>query len=51
VNQAVASLHAGFEALYSQTWRPLILQEYPLGATVFQMIYSVRSERLLVEQI
>jgi transposase len=51
VDQALAALDAEFEALYSHTGRPSIPPEYLLRATPLQILYSVRSERLLVEQI
>jgi transposase len=51
VDQALAALDAEFEALYSHTGRPSIPPEYLLRATLLQILYSVRSERLLVEQI
>ena len=38
-------------ALYSHTGRPSIPPEYLLRATLLQILYSVRSERLLVEQL
>ena len=40
-----------FEALYADSGRPSIAPEYILGALLLQLFYSVRSERLLVEQI
>jgi transposase len=51
VDQALTALNAEFEALYSHTGRPSILPEYLLRATLLQILYSVRSERLLVEQV
>lgn len=51
VDQALTALDAEFEALYSHTGRPSIPPEYLLRATLLQILYSVRSERLLVEQI
>jgi transposase len=40
-----------FEALYSRTGRPSIPPEQLLRALLLQALYSVRSERLLVEQL
>ena len=40
-----------FDAMYAKTGRASIPPEYLLKATVLQMLYSIRSERLLVEQI
>ena len=45
------SLSAEFDALYADSGRPSIAPEYILRALVLQVFYSVRSERLLVEQI
>jgi transposase len=45
------SLSAEFDALYSSTGRPSIAPEYMLRALLLQAFYSVRSERLLVEEI
>ena len=51
VDQTLTALDAEFEALYSHTGRPSIPPKYLLRATLLQILYSVRSERLLVEQI
>ncbi len=48
---ALAALNGRFEALYSQTGRPSIPPEHLLRATLLQAFFSVRSERLLMEQI
>src|SRR5437660_12922947 len=40
-----------FEAMYSRTGRPSIAPEKLLRAQLLQMLYSVRSERLLMEEI
>src|SRR4051812_8553696 len=48
---ALASLNAQFEALYSPTGRPSIPPEMLLRAALLQAFFSVRSERLLMEQI
>jgi transposase len=45
------SLSAEFDALYSTSGRPSIAPEYMLRALLLQAFYSVRSERLLVEEI
>ena len=45
------SLSAEFDALYADSGRPSIAPEYILRALLLQVFYSVRSERLLVEQI
>jgi transposase len=48
---ALASLNSQFEALYSPMGRPSIPPEMLLRATLLQAFFSVRSERLLMEQI
>ena len=45
------SLHAELDGLYSDSGRPSIAPEYILRALLLQVFYSIRSERLLVEQI
>ena len=47
----LASLDAEFDKLYKDSGRPSIAPEYILRALLLQVFYSVRSERLLVEQI
>ena len=48
---ALRSLDARFEAMYSTTGRPSIPPEQLLRALLLQVLYSVRSERLLMEQL
>jgi transposase len=48
---ALAALNSQFEALYSPMGRPSIPPEMLLRATLLQAFFSVRSERLLMEQI
>ena len=50
-DEALAALNGRFEALYSQMGRPSIPPEHLLRATLLQAFFSVRSERLLMEQI
>jgi transposase len=50
-DEALAALNGRFEALYSQTGRPSIPPEHLLRASLLQAFFSVRSERLLMEQI
>lgn len=45
------SLDAEFDALYAGSGRPSIAPEYILRALLLQVFFSIRSERLLVEQI
>ncbi len=50
-DEALTSLNDRFEALYSRMGRPSIAPEMLLRATLLQAFFSVRSERLLMEQI
>ena len=45
------SLDAEFDAVYQDSGRPSIAPEYILRALLLQVFFSIRSERLLVEQI
>ena len=47
----LGTLSPEFDALYADSGRPSIAPEYILRALLLQVFYSVRSERLLVEQI
>jgi len=51
VNDALASLDAEFEALYTNFGRPSIAPERLLRASLLQILFSVRSERQLMEQM
>ena len=48
---ALARLHARFDALYGDTGRPSIAPEKLLRALLVQVLYSIRSERALRDQI
>jgi transposase len=50
-DEVLRALSAEFDKLYAATGRPSIAPEYVLRALLLQVFYSVRSERLLVEQI
>ena len=50
VNEALASLDAEFEALYTDFGRPWIAPERLIRASLIQILFSVRSERQLMEQ-
>ncbi len=50
-DEALALLNERFDELYSSTGRPSIPPEMLLRATLLQALFSVRSERLLMEQI
>lgn len=51
MDEALASLNERFEELYSPMGRPSIPPEMLLRATLLQAFFSVRSERMLMEQI
>lgn len=48
---ALARLSERFELMYSEMGRPSIPPEQLLRALLLQVLYSVRSERLLIEQL
>ena len=50
-DQVLESLSTELDNLYAASGRPSIAPEYILRALLLQVFYSVRSERLLVEQI
>jgi transposase len=51
VDQVLKQLSPEFDRMYSQVGRPSIPPEQLLRALLLQMLYSVRSERLLIEEI
>tara|TARA_B100000378_G_scaffold260971_1_gene241999 strand:- start:2783 stop:3499 length:717 start_codon:yes stop_codon:yes gene_type:complete len=51
VNDALSSLDAEFEALYTDFGRPSIPPERLIRASLLQILFSVRSERQLMEQM
>lgn len=51
VNEALASLDAEFEALYTDFGRPSIPPERLIRASLLQILFAVRSERQLMEQM
>jgi transposase len=51
VDQVLAEMSASFEALYSKVGRPSVPPERLLRALLLQIFYSVRSERMLMEQL
>src|SRR5499427_6396194 len=51
VDQILKQLSRQFDKMYSKVGRPSIPPEQLLRALLLQMLYSVRSERLLVEEI
>jgi transposase len=51
VDIVLKELSPQFARLYSRVGRPSIPPEYLLRALLLQILYSVRSERLLMEQL
>lgn len=51
VDRAFEQMHERFFDLYSHTGRPSIPPEYLLRASLLQVLYTIRSERLLMEQL
>lgn len=50
-DEALQNMSERFDAMYAKTGRPSIPPEKLLRAQLIQMQYSVRSERLLMEEI
>lgn len=50
-DEALRQLSPLFERLYSHTGRPSIAPEMLLRALLLQALYSIRSERMLIEQL
>ncbi len=51
VDGILSSMNAQFDAAYSTTGRPSIPPERLLRALLLQVLYTVRSERMLIEQL
>ena len=51
VDEALKSLSRRFSGLYAATGRPSIPPERLLRALLLQVLYSIRSERMLIEQL
>ena len=51
VDEVLTHLSRRFDAIYARTGRPSIPPEQLLRAQLLQMLYSIRSERLLMEEI
>jgi len=51
VDEVLGQLSPLFDAMYASTGRPSIPPEKLLRALLVQMLYSIRSERLLMEEI
>jgi transposase len=50
-NRALARMDRQFRKLYSRTGRPSVAPEQLLRALLLQVLYSIRSERMLMEQL
>ena len=51
VDEVLRQLSPQFDRLYAKIGRPSIAPEQLLRALLLQVLYSVRSERLLMEQL
>ncbi len=51
VNEILRTISEEFEALYAETGRPSIAPERLLRALLLQIFYSIRSGRMLTEQL
>jgi transposase len=51
VDEALLALTGRFEKLYAHTGRPSIPPEHLLRALLLQVLYTIRSERMLMEQL
>jgi transposase len=51
VDKVLKELSPEFNKMYSKVGRPSIPTEQVLRALLLQMLYSVRSERMLIEEI
>ncbi len=51
VNDVLGRMSPLFEKLYSHTGRPSIPPEKLLRALLLQVLYTIRSERMLMEQL
>jgi transposase len=51
VDRALAGLDGAFAAMYATTGRPSVPPERMLRALLLQIVYSIRSEALLIEQL
>lgn len=51
VDEALSNLTHEFQSMYSRVGRPSIPPERLLRALLLQVLYSIRSERMLVEQL
>jgi transposase len=49
VNEVLRDMDADLESIYADSGRPSIAPEYLLRASILQILYSIRSERQLME--
>src|SRR5690242_21218227 len=50
-DEALKNMSRRFDSMYAKTGRPSIAPEKLLRAQLIQMLYSIRSERLLMEEV
>ena len=51
ISEVLAQMDGRFEKLYSRTGRPSIAPERLIRAVLLQVLYSIRSEWLQIEQL
>ena len=51
VDEVLSGMSGRFDSMYSKVGRPSIAPEKLLRAQLLQMLYSIRSERLLMEEM
>ena len=51
VDQALSEMNGWFSRIYSSLGRPSIPPEQLLRASLLQVFYTIRSERMLMEQL
>jgi transposase len=51
VNEILRGMDKDMDALYAESGRPSIAPEYLLRASILQILYTIRSERALMEEI
>ena len=51
VDEVLAQMSGSFDAMYASVGRPSIAPEKLLRAQLLQMLYTIRSERLLMEEM
>ncbi len=51
VNEILHDMNKDLDALYAESGRPSIAPEYLLRASILQILYTIRSERALMEEL